>query len=153
MRSAFQFFRQAVEYQLKDVIAKAHEADSLGNIPVVVHATNIGGTEYGSYVNDFARWEDVNNDNSTWHDLLILYKASDTSGDGTGRFRGWVDGVLAWDISPDGISSGYATQAAVNAIATNHIYFLKFPDTLNTNTQAQNAVIDYDNLTWWKKNS
>src|SRR3990172_3528686 len=49
---------------------------------------NIGGTEYGSYVNDFARWEDVNNDNSTWHDLLILYKASDTSGDGTGRFRG-----------------------------------------------------------------
>ena len=114
---------------------------------------NIGGTEYGSYVNDFARWEDVNNDNSTWHDLLILYKASDTSGDGTGRFRGWVDGVLAWDISPDGISSGYATQAAVNAIATNHIYFLKFPDTLNTNTQAQNAVIDYDNLTWWVENS
>ena len=38
--------RQAVEYQLKDVIAKAHEADSLGNIPVVVHATNIGGTEW-----------------------------------------------------------------------------------------------------------
>lgn len=38
--------RQAAEYQLKDVIEKAHEADARGNIPITIHSANIPGTEY-----------------------------------------------------------------------------------------------------------
>ncbi len=38
--------RQAAEYQLKDVIAKAHELDARGNIPITIHSANIQGTEY-----------------------------------------------------------------------------------------------------------
>ncbi len=38
--------RQSAEYQLKDVIAKAHELDAKGNIPITIHSANIQGTEY-----------------------------------------------------------------------------------------------------------
>ncbi len=38
--------RQSAEYQLKDVIAKAHELDARGNIPITIHSANIQGTEY-----------------------------------------------------------------------------------------------------------
>ena len=38
--------RRAAEYQLNDVIEKAHELDARGNIPVTIHSANIPGTEY-----------------------------------------------------------------------------------------------------------
>ncbi|MBI2003946.1 sugar phosphate isomerase/epimerase [Candidatus Pacearchaeota archaeon] len=38
--------RQAAEYQLNDVVEKAHELDARGNIPITIHSANIPGTEY-----------------------------------------------------------------------------------------------------------
>ena len=38
--------RQSAEYQLNDVLEKAHELDSRGNMPVTIHSANIPGTEY-----------------------------------------------------------------------------------------------------------
>jgi len=38
--------RQAAEYQLNDVVEKAHELDARGNIPITIHSANIPGTEW-----------------------------------------------------------------------------------------------------------
>ena len=55
-------------------------------------------------------------------------------------------------MSPDGVVSGFVTQAELNSIETSAISHLKFPDVLNQNVQNLIAVIDYDDLTWWVEN-
>lgn len=93
------------------------------------------------------RWQVFNQGN--WHRMLIMYRPANVTGDQRGIVRMWIDGQKIIDMSASGITAGFATVNDVSKITTGAVWFLKWPDVLNSNDGQMVGILEFDDLRWW----